>query len=47
MRLRRFEDHTWACSLVAAAWAQLDVYGPFSPQSALLMLERLQGMGHS
>ena len=26
MRLRRFEDHTWACSLVTAAWAQLDVY---------------------
>ena len=47
MRLRRLEDHTWACSLVTAAWAQLDVYWPFRPQSVLLMLERLEGMGHS
>ena len=47
MSLRRFENHTWACSQVATAWAQLGVYRPFSPQSVLLMIERLHGMGHS
>ena len=26
MRLRRFENHNWACSLIIAAWAQLDIY---------------------
>ena len=47
MSLRRFENHSWACSLVTAARAKLGVYWPFSPQSVLLMIERLQVMGHS